>query len=113
MGAEKQANKIFFNDEAHFTIGGYVIKQNCHIWGSENPQAIEESPLHSEKVTVWCVFRSEGVIEPYFFENDDGTIVTVNLEHYGHMITDFSLSAIEEYGLEKMCGFNKTVPHAT
>ena len=46
------SNKIFFSDEAHFTLGGYVNKQSCQIWGSENPQVIEERPLHLEKVTV-------------------------------------------------------------
>ena len=40
--------------EAHFTLVGYLNKQNFHIWGSENPQVIEERPLHLEKVTVCC-----------------------------------------------------------
>ena len=47
------SNKIFFRDEAHFTLDGYVNKQNCRIWSSANPQVIEEKPLlHPEKVTV-------------------------------------------------------------
>ena len=83
------SNKICFSDEAHFTLGGYVNKQNCHVWGSENPQVIEKMPLHLEKVTVWCALWSEGVIGPYFFENDNGKTDIVNSEHYGHMITDF------------------------
>ena len=37
------SNKIFFSDEAQFTIGEHVYKQNCRIWGSENPQVTEES----------------------------------------------------------------------
>ena len=37
-----------------------------------------------------------------FVENDDGMTVTVNFERYGHVITDFFLSAIEEYNLENM-----------
>ena len=44
------SNKIFFSDEAHLTLEGYVNKQNCRIWGSENAQVIEERPLHREKV---------------------------------------------------------------
>ena len=35
-------------------VGGYVNKQNCRIWGSRNPQVMEERPLHPENVTVWC-----------------------------------------------------------
>ena len=41
------SNKIFFSDETHFTLGGYVNKQNCCIWGSQNPQVIE-------KITACC-----------------------------------------------------------
>ena len=39
------SHKISFSDEAHFTLGGYVYEHNCRIWGSENPQVIEESLL--------------------------------------------------------------------
>ena len=46
------SNKIFFSVEAYFTLGGYVNKKNCRIWGSEIPQVIGERPLHPEKVTV-------------------------------------------------------------
>ena len=28
--------KIIFSDEAHFSLGGYVNKQNWRIWGTEN-----------------------------------------------------------------------------
>ena len=38
---------------AHFSLGAYANKQNCRIWGSENPKVIAERPLHPEKVTVW------------------------------------------------------------
>ena len=31
------AKKIIFSDEAHSVLGGYVNKQNCRIWGTENP----------------------------------------------------------------------------
>ena len=56
------SNEIFISDEAHFTLGGYLNKQNCQILGSENPQVTEERPLHPEKVTVWYALWSEGVI---------------------------------------------------
>ena len=38
----KFSNKIFFNHEAHFTLGGYANKQNCRIWASEALQVIKE-----------------------------------------------------------------------
>ena len=48
--------KIIFSDEAHFDLGGYVNKQNCRIWGTENPHAYIEKPTHTKRVTVWCGF---------------------------------------------------------
>ncbi|GFT72949.1 hypothetical protein TNCV_1976581 [Trichonephila clavipes] len=41
-------------DEAHFWLNGYVNKQNCRIWSEANPQVNVETPLHPEKLTVWC-----------------------------------------------------------
>ena len=37
------SNKIFFSDEEHFTLDGYVNKQNYRIWDSENHEVIEET----------------------------------------------------------------------
>ena len=45
----------FLSGEAYFTFCGYDNKQNCRILGSENPQVIEEKPLHPEKISVWSV----------------------------------------------------------
>ena len=30
------SNKIFFSDKAHFSLGGYINKQNYRTWGSED-----------------------------------------------------------------------------
>ncbi|GFV45413.1 uncharacterized protein TNCV_858511 [Trichonephila clavipes] len=46
--------RILFSDEAHFWLNGYVNKQNCRIWSEANPQVYAETPLHPEKLTVWC-----------------------------------------------------------
>ena len=43
--------KSFFSDEAHFHIGGYVNKQNCRSWGSQNPNVIIEKSMHPKWVT--------------------------------------------------------------
>lgn len=96
------SNKIFFSDEAHFQVGGYVNKQNCRIWGSENPQVIQERPMHPPRVTVWCALWSGGVVGPYFFENDKGVAVTVNSERYGRMIEDFLWPKLEDFDREDM-----------
>ncbi|GFU51906.1 hypothetical protein TNCV_3734121 [Trichonephila clavipes] len=65
-------------DEAHFWLNGYVNKQNCRIWSEANPQVYVETPLHPEKLTVWCALWAGGIIGPYFFKNDEGHNVTVN-----------------------------------
>ncbi|GFW51848.1 uncharacterized protein TNCV_1187801 [Trichonephila clavipes] len=46
--------RILFSDEAHFWLNGYVNKQNCCIWSEANPQVYVETPLHPEKLTIWC-----------------------------------------------------------
>ena len=74
--------KIIFSDEAHFDLGVYLHKQNCRIWGTENPQTYTEKLTHSKRVTVWCGFWSKGIIEPFFFENEQGEAVAVNSNSY-------------------------------
>ncbi|GFV79470.1 DUF4817 domain-containing protein [Trichonephila clavipes] len=64
--------RILFSDEAHFWLNGYVNKQNCRIWSEANPQVYVETPLHPEKLTVWCTLWAGGIIGPYFFKNDEG-----------------------------------------
>ncbi|XP_069964574.1 uncharacterized protein [Bactrocera oleae] len=81
--------RILFSDQTHFWLNGYVNEQNCRIWSEANPQVYVETPLHPEKLTVWCALWAGGIIGPYFFKNDDGQNITVNGALYRAMITDF------------------------
>ncbi|GFS89235.1 hypothetical protein TNCV_1259661 [Trichonephila clavipes] len=54
--------RILFRDEAHFWLNGYVNKQNCRIWSEANPQVYVETPLHPEKLTVWCALWAGGIL---------------------------------------------------
>ncbi|GFT59285.1 putative transposable element [Trichonephila clavipes] len=54
--------QILFSDEAHFWLNGYVNKQNCRIWSEANPQVYVETPLHPEKLTVWCALWVGGIL---------------------------------------------------
>ncbi|GFS85199.1 putative DD41D transposase [Trichonephila clavipes] len=54
--------RILFSDEAHFWLNGYVNKQNCRIWSESNPQVYVETPLHPEKLTVWCALWAGGIL---------------------------------------------------
>ena len=76
--------KINFSDEAHFDIGRYVNKQNCRIWDTENPHALQNAPKPRH---VWCGFWSRLIIGPFFFENEQGEAVTVNGDRYRAMFT--------------------------
>ncbi|GFW52160.1 uncharacterized protein TNCV_2426071 [Trichonephila clavipes] len=55
--------RTLFSDEAHFWLNGYVNKQNCRIWSEANPQVYVETPLHPEKLTVWCAFWAGGILQ--------------------------------------------------
>ncbi|GFV81558.1 putative transposable element [Trichonephila clavipes] len=50
------------SDEAHFWLNGYVNKQNCRIWSESNPQVYVETPLHPEKLIVWCTLWAGGIL---------------------------------------------------
>ena len=80
-------NLIMF-DEAHFHLNGFINKQNCRIWESENPHATAQRQLHPQKYTVWCGVLADEVIEPYFFKNE-GENVTVTGARYCQMLEDF------------------------
>ncbi|GFX67948.1 uncharacterized protein TNCV_2288111 [Trichonephila clavipes] len=54
--------RILFSDEAHFWLNGYVNKQNYRIWSEANPQVYVETPLHPEKLTVWCALWAGGIL---------------------------------------------------
>ncbi|GFU97490.1 hypothetical protein TNCV_1913451 [Trichonephila clavipes] len=55
--------QVFLNvDEAHFWLNGYVNKQNCRIWSEANQQVYVETPLHPEKLTVWCALWAGGIL---------------------------------------------------
>jgi hypothetical protein len=83
------------SDEAHFCLNGFVNKQNCRFWGTENPRVIHQRQLHPLKCTVLCGVTSQRVIGPYFFENEDGNAVTINGDQYRTMIENFLCPALE------------------
>ncbi|GFU86542.1 putative DD41D transposase [Trichonephila clavipes] len=95
-------NRILFSDEAHFWLKGYVNKQNCRIWNEANPQVNVETPLHPEKLTVWCALWAGGIIDPYFFKNDEGHNITVNSDGYRAMITNFFIPELNNHDVQEL-----------
>ncbi|GFW19787.1 transposable element Tc1 transposase [Trichonephila clavipes] len=94
--------RILFSDEAHFWLNGYVNKQNCRIWSEANPQVYVETPLHPEKLTVWCALWAGGIIGPYFFKNDEGHNVTVNGDRYRAMMTNFFIPELNNHDVQEL-----------
>jgi hypothetical protein len=43
---------LFMTDEAWFHVSGRVNAQNARMWSDDNPHAIYQVPLQSEKVGV-------------------------------------------------------------
>ncbi|GFV87504.1 hypothetical protein TNCV_3281421 [Trichonephila clavipes] len=50
------------HDKAHFWLNSYINKRNCRIWSEANPQVYVETPLHPEKLTVWCALWAGGIL---------------------------------------------------
>ncbi|GFV44898.1 putative DD41D transposase [Trichonephila clavipes] len=94
--------RILFSDEAHFWLNGYVNKQNCRIWSEANPQVYVETPLHPEKLTVWCALWAVGIFGPYFFKNDEDHNVRVNGDRYRAMITNFFIPELNNQDVQEL-----------
>ncbi|GBM84133.1 hypothetical protein AVEN_218303-1 [Araneus ventricosus] len=74
---------IWFTEEAHFHLNGFMNKQNWRFWGSENPHLCEEQPLHSLKVIAWVAVCSRGIIGPFFMRE------TMSSERYITILEQF------------------------
>ncbi|GFV43877.1 DUF4817 domain-containing protein [Trichonephila clavipes] len=94
--------RILFSDETHFWLNGYVNKQNCRIWSEANPEVYVETPLHPEKLTVWCALWAGGIICSYFFKNNEGHNVTFNGDWYRAMITNFFIPELNNHDVQKL-----------
>jgi hypothetical protein len=77
-------DQIFFTDEAWFHLSGYVISQYYRTWRIENPHNYIETPLHPQKIGVWCAISRRRIIGPMFFDT------SVNAEAYQAFIQQFT-----------------------
>ncbi|XP_039280434.1 uncharacterized protein LOC120350562 [Nilaparvata lugens] len=90
-------HNLWMSDEANFHLSGNVNKQNFRYWAVLNPQELHERPLHSPKVTVWCAMSTNGIIDPYFFEDDNGHAVTVTSARYVQMLNNFLIPELRQF----------------
>lgn len=78
-----------------FTIGrwtgehrGYAVK--AYYQNDKSLGKTHETPLHAQKMTEWYAISANGIIRPYFFENEAENAVTVNTERYVTLIQNLS-----------------------
>ncbi|GFX33767.1 uncharacterized protein TNCV_3961761 [Trichonephila clavipes] len=86
------------SDEVHFWLNGYVNKQNCRILSEANPQVYVETPLHLEKLTVWCALWAGGILR----QKDEGHNVTVNGDRYRAIITNFFIPELNNHDVQEL-----------
>ncbi|GFT27182.1 putative transposable element [Trichonephila clavipes] len=67
-----------------------------------NPQVYVETPLHPEKLTVWCALWAGAIIDPYFCKNDEDHNVTVNGDRYRAMITNFLFPELNNQDVQEL-----------
>lgn len=85
-------NRIWFTDEAHFDLNGYVNKQNWRHWALENPHLSVAKPIHPERVTVWSAISSIGIIGPVFIDS------TINSKKYIEILEESMIPILHGIG---------------
>ncbi|GFV04188.1 uncharacterized protein TNCV_918091 [Trichonephila clavipes] len=76
----------------------WLREQNCRIWSEANPQVYAKTPLHPEKLTVWCALWVGGIL----LQNDEGHNVTVNGDRYRAMITNFFIPELNNHDVQEL-----------
>jgi hypothetical protein len=69
-------------------------------WSETNPQQLHERPLHSARVTVWCGISASRIIGPHFLEENHGNTITVTLERYVKLLTNFLIPELHTFGVD-------------
>ena len=98
---EEFHRKIIFSDEAHLWLNGFTISKICVI-GQQQTQMCFLTPLHPQKVSVWCGFHAGGMIGPYFFVDENERHVTVNGERYRAMLEDYLWPELDKIDIKDM-----------
>ncbi|GFU42976.1 putative DD41D transposase [Trichonephila clavipes] len=97
-----QKSDIMILEEVNALLVEWLRQQSCRILSEANPQVHVETPLHPEKLTVWCALWAAGIIGPYFFKNDEGHNVTVNGDRYRAMITNFFIPELNNHDVQEL-----------
>jgi hypothetical protein len=84
-------DRILWTDEAIFQVNGRINRHNCVYWSDTNVHLIIEQELNVPQVIVWGGIWSNGVVGPYFFEDN------VTSEKYLQMLKDNMIPQLEKH----------------
>ena len=63
--------------------------KNNIFWGSTHPDNCLQRPIHSLKCTAWVAISKHGIIELFWFEDDNEHRVTINTDRYVQVLRKF------------------------
>ena len=70
-------------------------------WSPENSRELHQRPLHALRVTVWCALSRVGIIDPWFFEENEQA-VSVTSDRYVNMINECFPPTLNQMGVENV-----------
>ena len=62
-------HRVIWSDEAVFKLNGHINRHNSVYWATQNPTVTIDQTMQAEGFIAWAGIWSEGMIEPYLFEN--------------------------------------------
>ena len=89
LNFENLQRKVIWSDEASFSLCGTVNRHNSVYYRTENPHIKYEVNQFSKKIMVWLGVTYDGIIGPYFFEEN------VNGKTYLDMLQNYMVPIIE------------------
>ena len=66
---EQTKDYLICSDEAYFYLTLPINNQNNRIWSESQPCVDVETPLHDQKILVWCAISAKRVFGPFYFED--------------------------------------------
>ena len=95
-----------FSDECLFHTNGTLKQHNARIWSIENPQAVEEVPMSSEKVMVWCKMHMTKTIESYYSRRS-----SVDSVAYKSMVRYYGLQHVQQLAGTPILQYDSATVH--
>ena len=72
-------SNIWFSDEGHIHLTGYINRQTTRFLGFERPDVVVQKPFHSARVMIWFAVSGHGILDSYFVEDNAQNPLTVYL----------------------------------